>query len=142
MADKSKPKNRKPLDSMNNRIEFHYRKSNYFRVIKVNGAWGGLTPQTDVQMSIFSERLPLPDLDEFEISEGQLAKQIRHINKTKGVIREVEATLTMTPDVAKSLGEWLIDKANQFEERLNAAIEQTKKEAKEKENTEQEEKPI
>ncbi len=61
MADKSKPKNRKPLDSMSNRIEFHYRKSNYFRVIKVNGAWGGLTPQADVQMSIFSERLPLPE---------------------------------------------------------------------------------
>jgi hypothetical protein len=135
MADKSKP--RKKLDSMSNRLEFHYKKSNYFRVIKVNGAWGGLTPNSDVQMSIFSERLPLPDLDEYEISDGgKITKLVRKIAKTKGVIREVEATLTMTPSVAKALGEWLLDKAAQYEKYLDSPDDEKTKEVEEAENIE------
>jgi hypothetical protein len=107
---------KRKLDSNSKRIEFHYVKGNHHRVIKVDGAWGGLTPHADIQMSVFSERIPLPDLDEFEVTEeSTIGKQTKHVSRKSGIVREIEATLVMTPTVAKALANWLVNKIAQFE---------------------------
>jgi hypothetical protein len=104
------------LDSNSRRIEFHYEKGTYHRVIKIDGAWGGITPHSDIQMSIFSERLPFPELDEIEITDDKtLGKLTKQISRKKGVVREIEATLTMTPIVAKAVADWLLAKLAQLE---------------------------
>lgn len=108
-------------------IEFHFQKSNFFRVIKIHGAWGGLTPRSEIQMNIFSERLPLPDSMTHAVNEaGGLGEIINSTGTTSGLVREVEATITMTPDVARVLAEWLLRKVKQFED---LAIEETTEEA-------------
>lgn len=105
------------LDSKSRRIEFHYEKGNNHRVINIDGAWGGITPHSDIQMSIFSERLPFPELDEIEITdEMTLGKLTKQISRKKGVVREIEATLTMTPTVARAVADWLLGKLAQLEE--------------------------
>jgi hypothetical protein len=105
---------KKKLDSNSNRLTFHYVKSNQFRVIRADGAWGGVTPRLEIQMSVFSERLPLPEFDEMDISEVP-AKPIRTGVKTKGLIREVESAILMSSSTARSLAQWLADKADQVD---------------------------
>jgi len=96
-------------------IKFHFNKSHLFRVIKIHGAWGGLSPRGEIQMNIFSERLPLPDSITQEVTDGGLGKIVEQVGTTAGIVREVEAAITMTPDVARKVAEWLTNKVEQFE---------------------------
>ena len=96
-------------------VEFHFQKSNFFRVIKIHGAWGGISPRSEIQMNVFSERIPLPDSLSQEVSDAGLGKVVKHTGTTTGIVREVEAAITMTPDVARSLGQRLLTKVTEFE---------------------------
>lgn len=107
--------NGEQTDKVPETIEFHFQKSNFFRVIKIHGAWGGISARGEIQMNIFSERIPLPDMLEQEVSDTGLGKIVNQTGTTKGIVREVEATVTMTPDVARSLANWLVTKVEQFE---------------------------
>lgn len=106
-------------------LKFSYKRSRDFRVIKVDGAWGGLTPRGDIVMSVFNERLPIPESDEYEISEeGTLGKRINQVTNTTGIIREVEAAISLRPEVALTLGNWLLNKVEQFEKAFGVKFEQ------------------
>ena len=92
------------------RIEFHYVKSNYFRVIHADGAYGGVTSRGLIHLDIFSERSPIPQKTQHEITvNGKLGKEVEKQGKS-GVVREVEIGVVMNLDNAKSLVEWLNDK--------------------------------
>lgn len=99
-----------------------YRPSPRFRVIKVDGAWGGATPRLDIQMAVYSERLAIPDFEELDISGDGPLKSIRIEHTTTGPIREVEAMLSMSVPVARSLAMWLTEKADSLEKALQEAM--------------------
>lgn len=105
-------------------ITFTYKHSKAFRVIKVDGAWGGATPRLDIQMAVYSERLAIPDFQEFAITdEGQLAPAPNHTeHQTKGPIREVEAMMSMSIPVARSIAAWLNSKADEIEGAIQAEM--------------------
>lgn len=88
-------------------VEFHYVKSGLFRVVHVDGAWGGATPRGHITMSVFSERGPIPQRLVHKINEdGTLGEQVSSVSKT-GIIREVEVELVMDLEAARSIGDWL-----------------------------------
>lgn len=104
---------------------FNYRKSNNFRVIKAEGALGGITPRGEILMNIFNERLPVPDYDEFEILEdGNLGKRVSFSTDTEGIVREVEIALSMDVMAAASLANWLLDKVKRYETAIGMTIEE------------------
>ena len=104
---------------MGNRIEFTFHKSNLHRVIKVDGAWGGIVPQGGVQMSVFSEVKPFPHTETYQIEDdGKTAHPIKQSSRQNFVAREIEATLIMTPTVARSLADWLMNKVDEYEKIL------------------------
>lgn len=90
-------------------LDFHFIKSNHFRTIYVDGAWGGLTPHLGIHMALFNERTPIPQQVHHPISSnGELGEEQldQRITRT-GVIREVEAELFMTIETAESLATFL-----------------------------------
>jgi hypothetical protein len=93
-------------------IQFHYVKSNHFRVIHVNGAFGGFSPDGSLFMAIFSERPTLPDVTVQTVeSTGQLGAEIIEQRKGReGIVRELEAGLAMDLKTARSLVQWLNDR--------------------------------
>ena len=98
------------------RVALNYIKSNFFRVIHADGCHGGITPQGFVQMAIFSERLPIPQRVVYQLSpQGVLIDPPMESIGREGAIREVEVEMLMTPEMARSLGAWLLDKAKQFD---------------------------
>ena len=90
-------------------VTFHWVKSNHFRTIHVNGAFGGFSPDGNLFLSVYSERPVLPDVTVQTIeSSGQLGKEIIEQRKgLQGVVRELEAGLAMDLRTAKSLVDWL-----------------------------------
>lgn len=114
-----KSKQRKRLDSMGRRIDFAYQKSNLHRVIKVDGAWGGIVPE-GIMMSVFSEIKQFPLSETYQLDEdGRIAVPIKSTGKQNSIVREIEATLVMSPRTAKSLMEWLKNKIDSYEEASN-----------------------
>ena len=93
-------------------VTFHYVKSNHFRTIHVNGAFGGFSPDGSIFLAIYSERPVLPDVTVQTIeSNGQLGKEIMEQRKgLQGVVRELEAGLAMDVRTAKTLVDWLTER--------------------------------
>ncbi len=96
---------RKRLPS--NKVDFHFIKSNNFRVIHADGAWGGQTPSGSIAMIFYSERSPMPKRVVHELRpDGKLGPEISRDSR-KGFVREAEVQIILSPSVAKSLIPWL-----------------------------------
>ncbi len=91
------------------RVTINYIKSNFFRVIHVDGITGGITPSSDIYMTLFSERFSIPKKLVFELdSEGSVESEIvEERDDLDSVIREIDVNAVMKVETAKALVEWL-----------------------------------
>lgn len=101
-----------PLSEKPRRVTFDYIKSNHFRVIHANGAWGGLTILGEIHMALYSERNAIPQQAVYELgSESGLGPEIEAERVQRpAIVREVEVSVMMSVDLARSLITWLQDK--------------------------------
>lgn len=90
-------------------VQFHYNKSNAFRVVHGDGVWGGVTPRGGISMSFFSERGPIPKSLRYALSADGNLGEIEESDSKGGIVREVEVTVMIDLDVARSLVSWLED---------------------------------
>jgi hypothetical protein len=92
------------------RVTFNYIKSNFFRVIHVDGIEGGVTPSSDIYINLYSERFSIPKKRVYELdSEGSLDEVVEERDDLNSVIREIDVSAVMSLDTAKALVEWLKD---------------------------------
>lgn len=88
-------------------IMFHYIKSNFFRVIHLDGAIGGVTPSRDIFVSLFSQRGALPKvIEQVVLPDGKLGEETKREGKN-GIVREMEVGVTMNANAAKDLADFL-----------------------------------
>ncbi len=103
------------------KIDFHFEKSNLFRVVHVDGAFGGPTPQGKILVSVYSERLPLPKVITQELKpDGSLGEEVDRLSRG-GIFREVEVALTMDKNVAEAIRDWLGDQIRKLDKIEEAA---------------------
>ena len=104
-------------------IAFHLIKGNLFRVIYVDGVYGGVTPRGDFRVAVFNERNPLPDTMVHSVtSEGTLGPEMPERRVVRnGIVREVEADLVMNYGTAKVVHKWLGEKITAFEAEVKRA---------------------
>lgn len=99
-------------------IDFHYIKTDNYRTFHVDGAFGGPTPNGQIYISLFIERAPIPEIVRHKINaDGTISEEVSRIGK-KGVVRETEAGLIMSLEVAKILQNWLNQKIIEAETKL------------------------
>ncbi len=98
-------------------IDIHYIKGNFFRIIQVDGGYGGITPRGLIHLDLFNERAPIPVVQKFRIdNEGNLSDEVIEDRISKqGLIREVEVGIVFNISTAKSIKKWLEDKISQLE---------------------------
>lgn len=107
-------------------VKFHYIKGNFYRAIHVDGAYGGLTPRGTIALSCFNERRPLPVQTGNKLVHGRdenltLGPETDDALISKdGIIREIDATLYVTVEVARDIAYWLLNQVSQFEHIQNA----------------------
>lgn len=104
------------MASEKDKVKFHYIKGNFFRVIHMDGVFGGLSPTGDIFASIFSQRPPIPTLTVQPVKEnGELGDELMEERAVKeGIVREMELGIVMRPEVAESLIKWLQAKVEQY----------------------------
>ncbi len=83
----------------------HFTKSNFYRVIHVDGIYGGPTPTPgNIMITVFNSRVPLPD----KTANDALNREIpqKRVGK-QGIEQEAEASLVMNLETAKGMHAWL-----------------------------------
>lgn len=109
-AKKGVNKSKKTEVSTKDTISFDYIKSNQFRVIRVDGAHGGIAPKRHaIQMALFSERAPIPKRETYKLEKESLGQRIE-IQERDAIIREVEVEALMDLETAKAINKWLGEK--------------------------------
>ncbi len=100
------------------KIPIHFLKTSDFRPLSMDGVFGGVTPHGRIAMSVFSERLPLPQMIVHRVTEeGTLGDELQTERVTKaGIIRDVQAVIYFDSNVAKSLIGWLKDQLEILEQ--------------------------
>lgn len=87
------------------KIDIHYIKNPGYRQIHADGAYGGITTRSKVNINFYAERKNIPKSEQYTVSdEGGLSEKISTSADSKdGIIREVELGVYMDVEVAKSL---------------------------------------
>ena len=98
-------------------LEFDFIKGNFFRVISVDGAFGGLSPQGRfIHMGLFSERQPFPTKVVHPLAEGRRLgdESLERRQSRKAFVRELEADVVMDMATALSVQIWLTKKIQEM----------------------------
>jgi hypothetical protein len=102
-----------------------YEKSNSHRVIHVDGVYGGPSVGGLIHIAIYSERVPVPSEQTYDISStGMVSEYPKSQKGGDGVLREIEASLMVSVPLAMSLIPWLqkmVDNARANAEALQKA---------------------
>ncbi len=104
-------------------IAFDFIKSNYFRVISVDGAFGGLSLSgRTINMAIYSERRPIPKRVVTSVKpDGFLGDEVKDKRDERdAIVRELEANLVFDLSTAIAIRGWLDDKITQMVHAKNA----------------------
>jgi hypothetical protein len=112
-------------------LTFIFEKAPDFRLMRADGIWGGITPRGDLEINFFLDTNSLPAEATYELTpKNTLGKeQSRKLAYEKGkVLRLVNCGIVVSPNVAKSIVDWL-------NEKLDALAKLEEKEAKSNESS-------
>jgi hypothetical protein len=100
------------------RVHYDYIKSNQFRVLHADGAWGGLTSGGYINMNFYAERPPIPRQTSHDLSPDGSLQEIEELRNVRDAfaIREIEASIIMHPNAAARLRDWLDAKIREWDE--------------------------
>lgn len=99
-----------------NTVTFEYKISPNFAVYAVCGAFGGLNSHGEIIMTLYNEKVAIPERQTYKIDDdGTIDKQPISVEKKDAIIRHVMFGVSMNPSVARSVGEWLIQKAEAYD---------------------------
>ncbi|MGI9073200.1 MAG: hypothetical protein ACR2JB_18245 [Bryobacteraceae bacterium] len=101
------------------KVRIEYVKSNFFRVVNADGAFGGMSPRLELLINFYNERFPIPRVLTYETtSDSTIGKEILEERESKeGIIREVEVAVRLDLPAAKSFASWLSEKIAELEQR-------------------------
>jgi hypothetical protein len=91
-------------------ITIFYEKTDQYQLLPVTGAFGGPTPSGDILAEFFVERKTPPTKIVLEIEPPNVTEKEREGERH---IREIQVGILIRPDIAHSIGKWLIEKAAQ-----------------------------
>jgi hypothetical protein len=93
-------------------VNISYIKSNFFRVVYAEGAFGGVSPRGQISFALYNERIPIPKQGQATLGpDGKLSEV--PTDTRDGMVREVEVEVIMSIAEAAELARWLGDKVTQ-----------------------------
>jgi len=127
MAEKDTTKDALDPSNEPSEVRFRYMKSNFFRVIHADGAWGGLSPRGNIHMSFYNERGALPDSSVLTLAPDG-SKQLPETAHSSGdIIREIECDVVLDLGTAIGLRQWLDDKIKDLQTLVKTLQEEQRK---------------
>ena len=109
-------------------LAVNYVKSNYFRVVHADGAWGGLSMSGDIHIAFYNERAAIPDKSKLTVSKQTSQVVIpEEFEATSQHVREVEVDVIVDLNTAISIRSWLDGKIKTLQALVTKAKAQQEK---------------
>lgn len=105
-------------------IRFKYVKSNFFRVIHADGAWGGIATRGNIHMSFYNERAALPDSSAIRFDADGKVVAPEEAQTSSSMVREIECDVVFDLVTAIGLRRWLDEKIKELNNIIKEAQEQ------------------
>lgn len=93
------------------KVDIIFSRAEGYRLIPATGAWGGVSPQGEIVFDFYVEQRQNPERMEVEIQKGEIIEKERYPHP-QPIIRESQVGIVLRPDIAKSIGEFLIKYAD------------------------------
>ena len=91
----------------NNTVRFRFERDQNYRIIPVNGVWGGLTARGDVKADFFHESHPVPEeVINALTPEGRIGDELTQVQDLE-LHRTLLVGMMLTVEQADSIGRWL-----------------------------------
>jgi hypothetical protein len=105
-------------------VVFKYVKSNFYRVIHANGAFGGISGRGEIHIGFYSERIEFPDSSRMTISSaGHVSPE--QFEGSRQPVREIEADIVVDLETARLIRLWLDGKIAFMEKLIKQAEQET-----------------
>jgi hypothetical protein len=103
-----------------NEVAFDYIKSPDFKVVWADGLIGSTTPNGLIHFALYAERPAIPRRQVFAFEKsapniGTLGAEVveKQISR-RSIVREMSCDVFITPQVAESLANWLLKRAEEL----------------------------
>lgn len=95
-------------------VSFLFEKAKNHKTIPVNGAFGGQAPNSNtVVANFYVESTATPNIITNEVEGNKLKLDSEKRISRGDILREIQATIMMSPEDAYSIGQWLVEHAEQ-----------------------------
>jgi hypothetical protein len=96
-------------------ITVMYDRGKDVKSVPVNGAYGGVSPNlSTVVAHLYNEYNAIPHSEDMPINEDGLVDSQAGKRITRGdIVREIQTTLVMTPEMSIVIGKWLMQKGQE-----------------------------
>jgi len=91
-------------------IKIEFKKATDYRIIPATGAWGGVNPQGEIIFDLFVEKLEIESV-RLRVEPGRPPVEAAREGQIQ--VRESQIGVVVRADIARSIGEWLIQKAQE-----------------------------
>lgn len=97
-------------------VRIIYVKSPDYRVFAVNGAWGSVTANGTIQADLYVEQVPPPQ-EVIHPIEGDRLGPPEYVPPAddRRIERHIQFGLLLSPDSARVIGQWLLEKAEEYD---------------------------
>lgn len=99
------------------KLRIEYVKSQFFRVLHCDGAFGGTTPRLQLLITFYNERFPIPKVLTYDqtIAGAPGVEVLEERESKEGIIREVDVGVVLDLPAAKAFSAWLTAKISELE---------------------------
>jgi hypothetical protein len=95
-------------------ISFTFEYDAGYRLVPVNGVWGGITPRGDLRLDFFVESMIIPsEVVNLVTTEGKLGQELRRTPEKK-YVRKMQVGLLLSIDHAETIAEFIKTKIKDF----------------------------
>ena len=94
-------------DMEQNTLKFKYKVPDNYAPVYTNGCYGGKSPRGEIVINFFSERLPIPNSETFELDQGKIGDRINVDPEEMPIIRTISCGVIMSENNAREIYNWL-----------------------------------
>lgn len=108
------------MEAKMTKLKIKYAYSKDYKTVPVSGAIATITPQGLIQCEIFTEK---PDiLNDFTLEVDESGKANEKPQEVRTIVRELHVSMIITPNIARSIGELLINKIDELDQLIEKKI--------------------
>lgn len=108
-------------------VKFIHQFPDNYRILPVNGAWGGITSRGDLVMHLFVEHTKVPQEEIQIVKEDGSFVPVRKESEEIEVLRVMQTGVMMNREQAVSMARWMLDKVEKFEHVIKVEKKKLKK---------------